>query len=73
LKLVAIGLAAGLGVAAGLAFLLASNGLLFGVSPIDPAVFLGTASVLFCSAVLSMLFPALRAIRVDPVAALRSE
>jgi hypothetical protein len=38
-KLVAIGLLAGLALAAGSAVLLASNGLLFGVSPIDPAVF----------------------------------
>ena len=73
MKLVAIGLVAGLGLAARSAVLLASNGLLFGVSPIDPAVFLGTASLLFCSAVSSMLFPALRAIRVDPVVALRYE
>ncbi len=72
-KLVAIGLVAGLALAAGSAVLLASNGLLFGLSPIDPAVFLGTASLLFCSAVSSMLFPALRAIRVDPVVALRYE
>jgi macrolide transport system ATP-binding/permease protein len=72
-KLVAIGLAAGLGLAAGFAVLLASNGLLFGVSPIDPAVFLGAASLLFCSAVSSMLFPALRAIHVDPAVALRYE
>jgi ABC-type antimicrobial peptide transport system permease subunit len=53
--------------------ILASNGLLFGVSPIDPAVFLGTASLLFCSALSSMLFPALRAIRIDPIVALRYE
>jgi macrolide transport system ATP-binding/permease protein len=72
-KLVVVGLGAGLGLAAGFAALLAGNGLLFGVSPIDPAVFLGTASLLFCSAVSSMLFPALRAIRVDPVVALRYE
>jgi predicted permease len=72
-KLVAVGLVAGLILAAGSAVLLASNGLLFGVSPIDPVVFLGTVSLLFCSAVSSMLFPALRAIRVDPVVALRYE
>jgi predicted permease len=72
-KLVAIGLATGLSLAVGFAVLLASNGLLFGVSPIDPVIFLGTAFLLFCSAALSMLFPALRAIRVDPGVALRYE
>jgi ABC-type antimicrobial peptide transport system permease subunit len=72
-KLVVIGLAAGLGLAAGFASLLASNGLLFGVNPIDPAIFLGTASLLSCSAALSMLVPAMRAIRVDPVVGLRYE
>lgn len=73
LRLIAIGLAAGLSLTAGAAFLLASNGLLFGVSPDDPAVFLGTASLLFFSALASMLVPAWHVFRVDPVVALRYE
>lgn len=73
LRLTAIGLAAGLSVTVGVAFLLDSNGLLFGVSPIDPAILCGTASLLFLAALTSMLVPALRAIRIDPVVALRRE
>jgi macrolide transport system ATP-binding/permease protein len=73
LRLLAIGLATGLSLTAGVGFLLASNGLLFGVSPIDPAIFLGTASLLFFAASTSMLVPALRAIRIDPLIALRYE
>jgi macrolide transport system ATP-binding/permease protein len=73
LRLIAIGLATGLSLTAGVGFLLASNGLLFGVSPIDPAIFLGTASLLFFAALTSMLVPALRAIRIDPLIALRYE
>ena len=73
LRLTAVGLAAGLGVTVGAAFLLDSNGLLFGVSPVDPAILCGTASLLFFAALTSMLVPALRAIRIDPVAALRYE
>jgi predicted permease len=73
LKLVAIGLAAGLGLATGFAVLLASNGLLFGVSPVDPLALAGTASLLFCAAMSSMLVPAHRAIRIDPAVALRYE
>jgi predicted permease len=72
-KLVAIGLAVGLGLAIGFAFVLASNGLLMGVSPFDPPVFLGTAILLFCAALVSMLVPAFRTIRVDPAFALRYE
>ncbi len=73
LRLTAIGLAAGLSVTVGAAFLLDSNGLLFGVSPIDPTILCGTASLLFLAALTSMLVPALHAIRIDPVVALKYE
>jgi len=66
-------LVVGLGLATGFTVLLASIGLLFGVSPTVPTVFLGTASLLFCSALSSMLFPTLRAIRIDLAVALRYE
>ena len=47
--------------------------LLFHVSPRDPAVFGGVASVLLITAFGAALVPALRAIRIQPIRALRSE
>jgi putative ABC transport system permease protein len=47
--------------------------LLFGVRPDDPLTFLTTAGVCVLVAILSALRPALRAARVDPITALRSE
>jgi ABC-type lipoprotein release transport system permease subunit len=47
--------------------------LLFGVSPTDPATFLATAAALAVVAGVASLLPALRAVRTDPVDALRSE
>ena len=47
--------------------------LLFNVSPTDPIVFGGVVAVLLLSATLASLVPALRATRVDPNVALRSE
>jgi putative ABC transport system permease protein len=68
---------AGLGIAAGLlgAFLATRllAGLLFGVGPTDPFTFLATAATLALVAVLASLVPALRAVRTDPMDALRSE
>ena len=48
-------------------------GLLFGIGPADPATFVATAASLAIVAALASLLPALRAIRTDPVDALRSE
>jgi predicted permease len=48
-------------------------GLLFSVSPRDPAVFGAVAIMLVVTAVLASLLPALRAARVDPNLALRVE
>jgi predicted permease len=71
LLLTCIGVALGLGVAAGLTRLMAA--LLFGVSPLDPftygAVSLGLAAI----ALLASYLPARRASRVDPIEALRWE
>jgi putative ABC transport system permease protein len=68
---------AGLGIAAGLAGALAATrllaGLLFGVGPTDPATLMATATALAIVAALASLLPALRAIRTDPVEALRAE
>jgi putative ABC transport system permease protein len=68
---------AGLGIAAGLAGALGATrllaGLLFGVGPTDPATLMATATALAIVAALASLLPALRAIRTDPVEALRAE
>ena len=47
--------------------------LLFKVKPTDPLVFGGVVAVLLVAATLASLIPALRAARVDPNVALRSE
>jgi putative ABC transport system permease protein len=69
-------LTVGLGAAIGLlvAWLLAraSARLFFEVSPQDPAVYLVTAGCLVLAAMTGVLVPSLRAVRVDPVSALRS-
>jgi len=49
-----------------------SRSLLMGVSPNDPAVFAGTVMVLL-AAVLGCVVPTRRAMRVDPIVALRYE
>jgi len=47
--------------------------LLYGVSPFDPAVFLGVAGLLSVVAFVATAVPALRATRVDPVVTLAAE
>jgi predicted permease len=71
LLLVGLGLAIGFG-AAWAVSLLAAN-LLFNVSATDPATFVGTALALGLVALAASYLPALRATRVDPLLALRSE
>jgi predicted permease len=65
------GLIAGLLLASMATRFLASQ--LFEVSPIDPATFSVVAMILLAAAVLASLVPARRAMRVDPVDALRAE
>ena len=68
---VVAGTTAGIGIA-----LLASRlmeGLLFELSPRDPTVFVSASVVLLVVAVAASLIPALRAARVEPMLALRSE
>jgi putative ABC transport system permease protein len=69
-------LAAG-GVMAGLllAWLLAPRiaGLLYGVAPQDAQIFVGVALVLVVAALVASVIPGVRAARVDPSTALRSE
>lgn len=70
LLLVAIGIAAGLVCALGLSRLVAT--LLFGISPTDPATFIGVPLALAVMALVASYIPALRAARMDPVKALRN-
>jgi predicted permease len=78
LLIVAAGLRQALwGVAAGTAAALVltrlMSSLLFGVSPADPASFVGSASLLSAVAFLAAYIPARRAARIDPMVALRYE
>jgi predicted permease len=72
-KLVVIGLGIGLVLGAGAAILLSAADLLFGISPLDPWAFGGTTFVLGVVAFVSVLLPVRRAMRVDPMVALRYE
>ena len=69
-RLTALGLAIGLPAAFGLARLL--RGTLYGVSPSDPATFVGISILLTTVAIVASYLPARRAARVDPMEALRS-
>jgi len=69
LKTAGLGVILGLAASIGLARFLQT--LLFGVTPHDPAVFVGVATVLFAVAMAACYIPARRATRVDPMVALR--
>src|SRR5882762_6302897 len=71
MKLSTVGLLAGGALAAGLGALLRT--LLFGVTPVAPGIYAGTAAALLLVAVIACVIPALRAARVDPAVALRNE
>jgi putative ABC transport system permease protein len=71
LALAAAGLALGLAGAVGLSGLL--RGLLFGVEPADLPTYLTAGVGLAAVALVASVVPAVRAARVDPIAALRSE
>jgi len=69
--LAAAGTTAGLAVAAVVTRFL--QGLLYGVSPLDPATFVGAAVVLGTVALLASYLPARRALCLDPTETLRQE
>ena len=69
--LVAIGVGIGLGAAAGLTRYLA--GMLFGLTPLDPATFAAAPLLFVVAALIASIVPARRATRVDPLVALRTE
>ncbi len=71
LLLVAVGVASGLAVAAGLTRVMTS--FLFGISPLDPTTYAAVGLVLAVAAALGSYVPARRAAAVDPILVLRSE
>jgi putative ABC transport system permease protein len=70
-KLLLLGLAFGIPAALGLGRFLSN--LLFGVRPADPVTFVGVATLLTLVAVAASYAPTRRAMRVDPMTALRYE
>jgi putative ABC transport system permease protein len=71
LKLSLTGLALGLGGALWLGQ--AGSSLLFGVTPTDPLTFIAVSLLLMAAAVAACCIPARRAMKIEPIAALRQE
>jgi putative ABC transport system permease protein len=71
LKLTALGLLLGLAGAAAATRLM--EGFLFGVRASDPVTYIGTCAVFIAVALLASYLPARRAMRVDPITALRED
>ena len=66
-----VGIGAGLGVAGALALSRFLRGLLYGVTPTDPATLAAVTVLLLATAGIAVYLPARRATRVDPVQVLR--
>ncbi|WP_237702473.1 ABC transporter permease [Opitutus terrae] len=71
LKLVGLGLAVGLAAAAATARLIQS--LLFAVEPFDPLIYLGVAGLFAVISMIACILPSIRAARIDPLIALRTD
>jgi predicted permease len=71
IRLTLVGIIVGLIGALGLTRMMSS--LLFGVKPTDPITFFSVMALLLIVAISACLFPAGRAMRIDPMAALRTE
>ena len=71
LLLTVVGIAAGLAGAAVLSRFL--QGMLFGITPLDPTTFVAVALIFGLVAMAASYIPARRATRIDPLVALRSE
>ena len=67
------GLGLGIGAAAALVSTRAMQGLLYGITPADPATFVAVGAILLATSLAACWLPAVRASRADPVAALRAE
>jgi putative ABC transport system permease protein len=68
-----IGVGVAIGLALAFAFAQSVAAFLFGVTPRDPVTFASVSAVLVLTAMVACAVPALRAVRVDPVAAFRNE
>jgi putative ABC transport system permease protein len=66
-------LACGIGILMSLASARVLSGVLYGVSPSDPATLSGVVAIVLGVAALAALLPALRASRIDPMTALRED
>jgi putative ABC transport system permease protein len=67
----AIGLIAGLALAAGASIVLRSQ--LYGLNPLDPAVLVGLITILMFAGFAASAIPTRRAVRVDPITALNQD
>jgi putative ABC transport system permease protein len=68
-----VGIGLGIGILAALGLTRVLKTLLFQVEPTDPLTFVGVALVLAATAFIACYVPARRALRIDPLRALRSE
>jgi putative ABC transport system permease protein len=71
MRLVAVGVALGLAGAAAVSRIVSS--LLFGVSPLDALIFVGVSLLMAVVAMLACYLPARKAMKVDPIIALKYE
>jgi ABC-type antimicrobial peptide transport system permease subunit len=68
-----LGAAIATGVIVAFAFTRLLSGMLYGVTPWDPATFAGVIALVAAAALLASWLPARRAARIDPIQALREE